>query len=326
MAQMAFEVLEAEGLISVQDPGRLGWERFGVPRSGPMDAFALRAANALVRNPPECAALEIGMGEALFRARQDCVLAVTGAGYRVAISIWDFTLWGTLFVRGGQTLRLIKTEGGNWAYLALAGGIQVAPALGSRSTYLRGNFGGLAGRRLQAGDQLESGKSAYATEQLLGRSLPPEVRPAYSQTPLISVIPGPQIERFTKRNWRAFLESSYTVSPASDRMGYRLAGPPIRQRGSPDLLSEGMLPGAVQVPADGQPIVMMADSPTSGGYPKLACVASADLPVLAQCQPGTARVRFCETTVEAAQARYRALVRGLEAGIVEPENNAYYAR
>ena len=323
---MALEVLEAEGLVSVQDPGRLGWGRFGVPRSGPMDAFALRAANALVRNPPQSAVLEVGMGEALFRARQDCVLAVTGAGYRVALSIWDFPLWGTLFVRGGQRLRLIKTEGGSWAYLALAGGIQVAPVLGSRATYLRGNFGGLEGRRLQAGDQLESGKSAYAAEQLLGRSLPPEVRPAYSQEAVIAVIPGPQIDRFTKRSWRAFLDSSYTVSPASDRMGYRLAGPPIRQRGSADLLSEGMPPGAVQMPADGQPIVMMADCPTSGGYPKIACVTSADLPVLAQCQPGTAHVRFCETTVAAAQARYRALVHGLEDGIVDAENNAYYAR
>jgi len=323
---MALEVLEAEGLVSVQDPGRLGWGRFGVPRSGPMDAFALRAANALVRNPPQSAVLEIGMGEALLRATQDCVLAVTGAGYRVALSIWDFPLWGTLFVRAGQRLRLIKTEGGNWAYLALAGGIQVTPVLGSRATYLRGNFGGLEGRRLQAGDQLESGKSAYATEQLLGRSLPPEVRPAYSQEAVIAVIPGPQIDCFTKRSWRTFLDSSFSVSPESDRMGYRLAGPPIRQRGSADLLSEGMPPGAVQVPANGQPIVMMADCPTSGGYPKIACVASADLPVLAQCQPGSGQVRFRETTVAAAQARYRELVHGLEDGIVEAENNAYYAR
>ncbi len=323
---MTLEVLEAAGLVSVQDLGRPGWGHCGVPRSGPMDAFALRAANALVRDPPESAMLEVGMGEVLLRATQDCVLAVTGAGYRVALSIWDFPLWGTLFVRGGQRLRLIKTEGGNWAYLALAGGIQVASVLGSRATYLRGNFGGLEGRRLQAGDLLEIGRTSHPMEELLARSLPPERRPAYSQEAVIAVIPGPQIDHFTKRSWRAFLDSSYSVSPESDRMGYRLAGPPIRQRGSADLLSEGMPPGAVQVPADGQPIVMMADSPTSGGYPKIACVASADLPVLAQCQPGSGQVRFRVTTVDAAQARYRELVHGLEDSISQPENNAYYAR
>jgi antagonist of KipI len=310
---MALEVFAADGLVTVQDLGRTSWGRFGVPRSGPMDAFALRAANALAGNPLEAAVLEIGLGDAVFRPTQDCVIAVTGAGYALSSYVWDFPLWVSLLVRGGWTVRLNKSDGGNWAYLAVAGGIETPLALGSRSAYLRGGLGG----RIETGDILPVGRTTLDTQSLAARTLPEAFRPAYTQSPLIEVIPGPQTDRFTANGIKTFLSGCYRLSPASDRMGYRLDGPKIEHSGSADLLSEGMAIGSIQVPASGQPIAMMADSPTTGGYPKIAGVVSADLPVLAQCAPGQAHIRFRETTIVVAQARWRAMVDGLYTGIVK---------
>ncbi len=310
---MALEVLAADGLVTVQDLGRPGWGRFGVPRSGPMDIFAFRAANALAGNPPGAAAIEIGLGDAVIRPTQDCLIAVTGAGYALTSYVWDFPLWVSLLVRGGWTIRLNKSGEGNWAYLAVAGGIETEPVLGSRSTHLRSGLG----ERIKAGDLLPVGRMAYDAQSLAARTLPGRFRPAYSQTPLIEVIPGPQTDRFTADGLQTFFTCAYALSPASDRMGYRLDGPMIEHSGSADLLSEGMTMGSIQVPASGQPIVMMADCPATGGYPKIAGVVSADLPVLAQCFPGQAQVRFRETTVEAAQTRWRELVNGLHTGIIK---------
>src|ERR1051325_11012748 len=146
---MSLEVLEVNGLATIQDAGRKNWRRFGVPTSGPMDAVAFHAANTLVNNSPECAALEIGLGDATFQALQDCIIAVTGTGYQLSIYIWEFPLWGSFFVRAGWKIGFHKIDDGMWAYLAVTGGIQVQPILGSRSTYLRGAFGGFNGRQVQ---------------------------------------------------------------------------------------------------------------------------------------------------------------------------------
>jgi antagonist of KipI len=308
---MSLEVIHVSGLATVQDAGRLGWRRFGVPASGPMDAFAFHAANALVGNPPGSALVEVGLGDVTFQARQDCVVAVTGAGYALSVYIWDFRLWDSFVVRAGWKITLSKADGGMWAYLAVNGGIQTPPVLGSRSTYLRGGFGGLAGAPLGAGDVLPAGASSPVPYELAARTLPEEARPSYSEQPIIEIIPGPQIEFFASDVLQAFLSGEYSVSLASDRMGYRLDGPAVVSQANRELLSEGMTSGAVQVPPDGQPIVMMADGPTTGGYPKIGTAVSADLPVLAQCVPGRSRIRFRETTVEQAQERYRQLMRGL---------------
>ena len=316
---MALEVVEAGGLATVQDLGRWNWMAYGVPRSGPMDGFARGAANLLAGNPPEAAALEIGMGDIALRAAEDCLIAVAGAGFQLSVYIWDFPLWSTIFVRRGWTIRLTKTGGGTWAYVAVCGGLQIEPVLGSRATYLRGGMGGLAGRRLQPGDLLPTDPQARAAERLAGRALAAQARPAYGESVTVEVIPGPQADRFTRNSMETFLSSEYGVTLASDRMGYRLEGPQLILNGSPDLLSEGMAVGAIQVPAGGQPIVMMADSPTTGGYPKIASVVSADLPLAAQCPPGSGSIRFRETTVEAAHRRYRAQMEGLKSAIVESE-------
>ncbi len=307
---MSLIVVESNGLATIQDSGRKGWRRFGVPASGPMDVIAFQAANVLLGNPGECAAVEIGLGDVSLQAAQDCVIAVTGVGYQLSIYIWEFPLWGSFFVRAGWKIRLNKTDHGMWAYIAVPGGVQTPSILGSQSTYLRGAFGGLEGRQLQAGDRITA--ASHFSYELAGRTLPEEARPKYNNDPTIDVIMGPQTKYFTDEGLETFLSSEYSVSFTSDRMGYRLEGPPLAQRGKTELISEGMTFGAIQVPSNGQPIVMMADCPTTGGYPKIGTVASADIPLLAQCVPNKSRIRFQETTVAKAQKRYRELMRELD--------------
>ena len=309
---MSLEVIDLSGLATIQDSGRKGWRRFGVPTSGPMDLFAFRAANALADNPLNFAVVEIGLGDMTFRALQDCVIAVTGVGYNLSIYLWEFPLWSSFFVRSGWTIRFHKIDDGMWAYLAIAGGVQTQPVLGSRSTYLRGAFGGLEGRQLQVGDRIPTGKPLYALDRLAARTLPIEARPSYSNDPIIDIIMGPQTRYFSDQSIETFLSSEYSISLTSDRMGYRLEGPPLIHRKASELISEGMTSGAIQVPSNGLPIVIMADGPSTGGYPKIGAVASADLPLLAQCVPNQSRIRFRETTVTKAQEKYRAVFEGLQ--------------
>jgi antagonist of KipI len=318
---MALTVLDPGLLTTVQDLGRTGCQHLGVPVSGAMDRFALMAANRLVGNPPGAAGLEaLWLGPAL-GADIDCLVAASGAGFTLEVDGRSFPLWLAVWVRRGQVLRLAADEPngppGCWGYLAAAGGVDVPPVLGSRSTYLRGGFGGFQGRPLQAGDVLLLGASSGELAAGAGRSLAEAYRPAYGERPTLEVIPGPQEAAFSDGGLAAFLEGEYAVSLASDRMGYRLEGPPIQHISPADILSEPVALGAVQVPADGQPLVLLADRQTVGGYTKVATVVSADLPALVQSPPGEGRVRFRATSVEAAQSRWRRLMGGLEKGIEE---------
>jgi biotin-dependent carboxylase-like uncharacterized protein len=295
------EVLDVSGLATFQDSGRRGWSSFGVPVSGPMDWFAHQAANALAGNSANTTVIEMGLGEAVFRAKRNCVLAVTGAGYEVLNYIWKFPLWTSFFVRAGWIVHIQKTRGGNWAYIAAAGGFEVDSMLGSRSTYTRGGLGNV----IRTGDLLQTGKPARELLKLAAQSFPVENYMAYSQSPVIEVIAGPQKEWFSETGFQTFLNSEYTVSTSFDRLGYRLEGNPIPRNTGADLISEGMTMGSIQIPANGQPIVMMADSPTTGGYPKIAAVVKTSLPLLAQCEAGISKIRFKEITVEKAQTKYK---------------------
>ncbi len=311
------EVLEVSGMASIQDRGRLNWRRYGVPTSGPMDAFAFQAANLLVGNPPEAAALELGSGDLALCAARECVIAGAGAGFNLSVQDRQVPLWDSCFVRRNWIIRLKWSGTGVWAYLAVSGGFDVPPVLGSRSTYLRGRFGGLEGRLLQAGDVIPTGPPERDLSQLAARTLNEAARPPYTERPQIEVILGPQAGRFTAESLEAFWSEPYRVSLTSDRMGYRLEGKPLVHLSQADLTSEGLTAGTLQVPADGQPLVVMADSPTVGGYPKIASVAGVDLPLLAQCTPGSAQIRFRQTSVEAARQRYHDLIQALNNGIVE---------
>jgi antagonist of KipI len=313
------EVVEASGISTVQDLGRRGWRRFGVPGSGPMDEFALMGANMLAGNGPEAAAIEVGAGDLTLEAQQDGVIAVAGDGFELDVNVWTYPLWGSYFVRRGWIVRLRKTEQGMWAYVAVAGGIEAPPVLGSRSTYLRGRFGGVEGQALQAGQELRKGEISAGLIETAGRTIVESCRPSYGSRATLDVISGPQQQNLTEGSLQTYFSASYLVSRESDRMGYRLEGPRLTHQMGSELISEGLAPGCIQVPADGSPIVMMADSATTGGYPKIGCVVRADLPKLAQCRPGKDEVRFRETTVEEAQRKYRDRVEQLRSGLREAE-------
>lgn len=326
---MTLRVLSPGLLTTVQDLGRLGYERFGVPQSGAMDFFALRAANRLVGNPPGAAGLEFTLEPPVLRAGQDLLVAFAGRGYALAVQGRRAGAWRAAVAWRGEEIRFLAEGTGGWGYLAVLGGIDVPPVMGSRSTFLRGGFGGWQGRILHAGDVLPVGRGPVGErpgdwKQRAGRWLPPEMRPRYADVVEVLVVTGPQEDAFPEEALRTFLSAEYSITATSDRMGYRLAGPPLEHRAGADLLSEPLTWGAVQVPADGQPMVMMADRPTTGGYPKAATLATAALPLLAQAMPGSGRVRFTPVSVEAAQQQYRALMAGLEDGIEEEaDENAY---
>ncbi|MBI3170871.1 MAG: biotin-dependent carboxyltransferase [Chloroflexi bacterium] len=306
------EITDLTGIATLQDSGRRGWNKFGVPTSGPMDWFAHQAANSLLNNPPNSAVIELGLGEITFHSLRNTVLAVTGAGYEVENYIWTFPLWTTFYVGTGWTVRIKKTNGGNWAYIAIAGGFDSPIIMNSRSTYLRGGLGSA----LKTGDMLQAFTPTTDLLKLAARNFPVNKYMHYSQSPTIEVIPAPQADWFAPEGIRTFYESEYTLSPSFDRMGYRLEMLPspspakaITQKIKKELISEGMTIGSIQIPSNGQPIVMMVDAPTTGGYPKIANVTRASLPLLAQCEAGMSRIRFREITVEEAQEKYKSLCR-----------------
>lgn len=309
------EILTPSALTTVQDAGRRGWQASGVPVSGPMDGFAQRAANLLAANPPQAAALEIGYTSAEFLARDDCLVAATGPGYSLTIDERPMRMWTSVYVRRNGRIRLEKHGSGHWAYLAAHGGIQTPLILASRSSYLPARLGLPP---LAPGDMLSIGASRAWLPGLAARTLAFTIN--YSPNPIIRVIPGPQQTHFAPR---ALYESEYAISPTSDRTGYRLDGPPLERAAGGELLSEGMARGCIQVPPDGLPIVMQADCPTAGGYPKIASVIAADQPLLAQVPVGAGRIRFVETTIEQAQSAYREMENDLKRGIIHPASEEY---
>jgi KipI family sensor histidine kinase inhibitor len=296
----AAEVVTGGLLTTVQDPGRAGRRRLGVPPAGAWDLPALARANAAVGNPPGAAGLECTLQGPTLRFVRAVRVAVAGADLgatleRADLGTWDVPEGQAVLARPGNVLRLGGALRGCRAYVALAGGVAVPAALGSRSTDLSAGFGGLAGRALRAGDRLRVGAVAAN-----GR---PGARPrAPADGPELRVVLGPQADAFRDDAVRALLGSDFTVRAESDRVGCRLGGPVLVHRGAREIVSDGMLPGCIQVPPDGQPIVMGPDGPTTGGYPKIAVVIGADVPRLAQLAPGDT-VRFrAVTAADAARA------------------------
>ncbi len=305
MAQAILEVIEGGWLTTVQDLGRPGYARYGIPPSGAMDFFALAVANRLVGNPPGAAGLEITLTGPTLRATAPCLVAVTGADLTLQVDGREMPMWMSVFVRRGSVISFGRRRWGCRAYLAIAGGIDVPPVLGSRSTYLPGRFGGLDGRALRPGDRLPIGPAPANLVEQAGRAFPRHLIPPYSDRPVLRAIPGPQDDHFTPEGLKTFFGAEYRILPTSDRMGYRLEGPTVVHGKGTEIISDGVPLGAVQVPPDGQPIVMMADHQTTGGYPKIAAVIRADIPLLAQGVPGESRVSFRPVSIPEAQGWYR---------------------
>ena len=290
---------------TVQDLGRPGWQAIGVPVSGALDAVNLRVANGLVGNPPGAPALELLFSGPELEVAADTVrVALAGAGASLVTGgahSPSVPAGHSVTLSRGDALKVIVGSQSACCYLAVEGGFAVPPVLGSASTYVRAGIGGLEGRALLCADflPLTIERATTRPELRLPSSLPP------TGDQLIRVVLGPQQECFTEATVAALLGSEFRVSQSADRMGMRLDGPLLQHRGGWDIVSDAIATGAIQVPGSGQPIVLLADHQTTGGYPKIATVISADLPVIGRRRPGDL-IRFVVVTVEEAEALCRA--------------------
>jgi biotin-dependent carboxylase-like uncharacterized protein len=268
---------------TVQDRGRPGWASIGVPRSGAADLAAHDLANRLVGNRPEAATIEATAGGVRVRAERSVLVAVTGAPAPVVVDGRPAPLDAPFTLRAGAVLELGLPARGLRSYVAVRGGIDVPPVLGSRST---DTLSGLGPAPLRAGDRLPVGSLA-GDEPVV--DVAPVARPA--ERPVLRVLPGPRRDWLDPGAWTALCGAGWTVSSDSDRVGVRLTGPRLARAVDGELPSEGLVAGAVQVPPDGAPVLFLADHPVTGGYPVLAVVVTADLPAAAQLRPGD-QVRF----------------------------------
>lgn len=310
------EVLDG-AIASVQDAGRPGWARLGVPPGGACDPHGFAVANALLDNPEGAAAVEITLGGFAFALRESTVVAIGGAELGAVVVEEDRELAtdASHLIQAGRTVRFGGRPPGAGrgarAYLAVPGGFDVPRVMGSAATSLVGGFGGMDGRGLRAGDILRG--AVHADPALAGRRWPdePPARATGATTPaapptegVVRVVAGPHGDRFLADALEGFLDSEWTTRPNSDRMGIRLAGPQVQRRRARQLVSLPMTWGAIQVPPDGTPIALLADHQTVGGYPVLAVVIRADRTVIGQLAPGD-RVRFELVDIADAQAAWR---------------------
>ena len=307
-------VLSPGAMASIQDLGRIGYRRIGVPKSGVLHPDLAFIANALAGNSEDTAVVEFFLSGPTFQ--------LEAGGVRLALA-GDFTVeltrgktkrtlqsWRTVTLEAGDTLQIGPVVSGTAGYIAISGGFKLPAVMGSCSTYLRGGFGGVDGKRLSANSTLAAARDSVETEPDYQLPQPPKfttlglTRGAteQDQPAVIRVVPGPQDDYFTEAARHDFLTGTYTVSRESDRMGSRLEGPILTHHPdkSPEIISDGIVPGSIQVPGNGAPIVLLADGPTVGGYPKIATVISVDLPKLAIMLPGS-RISFAAVTPEEAE-------------------------
>ncbi|MCW5720080.1 MAG: biotin-dependent carboxyltransferase family protein [Devosia sp.] len=293
------EILSTAPLSMVQDTGRVGFYRDGVGRCGAMDTISLALGNLLLANDRNAAAIEVPILPFSVRFSKDVDIAVMGADCATRLGDLELPPDWAIRAQAGEVLTLSAPRSGCRAYLCVGGGIDVPEVLGSRSTQLRGEFGGLDGRMLRKGDQLSAGRGETR--------LPPAgmgVGPALAALPLgeggavhVRVLPASEYGLFTVESHAALWESDWTVTPQSNRSGYRLSGSQLRMESPVELRSHGVVPGVIQVPAGGAPIIQLADAATMGGYPKIGTVIEADLWRLGQARPGD-MLRFVQASYD----------------------------
>ena len=304
MAVPTLEVVSPGLQTTVQDLGRFGYQSYGIPVCGALDSVSLRIANILVGNRDHLAGLEITAIGPTLRFTGDTTIAVVGADLEPTLDGIPIPAWESVYVASGSELRFGTPRDGLRAYLAVAGGIDVPLVMNSRSTDIKGAFGGFEGRALMPGDLLNAGFTPHSDTSAPNR-LPPDIsrNPTHEQHFTLRVVLGPQDDSFTEAGISTLLGSEYTVSNDADRTGCRLEGPTIEHVGGADIVSDGTALGSVQVPGSGTPIILLADRGTTGGYTKIATVVSADIGLLAQAMPG-AKIQFESVTVEEAHAIY----------------------
>jgi len=313
-----FNVLNPGFFTTIQDLGRYGFLKYGVPISGAMDTFSLTAANLIVGNNPNDAGLEITLVGPELQALSNTQIAISGGAISPKINGENVPMWQTLNIQEGDTLSLGKMESGCRVYFAIRGGINTPLVLGSRSTYIRGGFGGINGRQLKTGDIIER----FDVQGLeFEYKMPKELVPQFTNHFRAHVVLGPQDDMFTEKGVSTLLSSQYKVTLEADRMGYRLEGPLIEHKGKADIVSDALLPGAIQVPKNGKPIVIMRDAQTTGGYSKIAVIASFDLSALGQAKPNDT-VEFNRVAVAQANEKlreYRKLLRSLDSMLIRSQ-------
>lgn len=337
------DVIRSGLLTSVQDLGRHGYRHLGIATGGVLDALALEVGNRLVGNAPQAAAIEVTVGPVVLRVARATRLALTGAEFGATLDGEPVHTWWSLPVRAGQELILQGAARGMRGYVCVRGGIDVLPMLGSRSTDLGAHFGGLGGRTLRDGDRLAIGTPAARPSAGMTADAPPfgvkapewcrfaeiahePVRrgkhAAGSERAVpIRVLRGPEYDSFTDAAREAFWSDEWCVTPQSNRMGYRLTGSALERGEHAELLSHAVLPGTIQVPGNGQPIVLMGDAQTTGGYPRIGVVIRADLWKLAQVRLNSG-IRFVPTSREEALfalAEERAYLRQIDVAIAMHE-------
>ena len=302
------KILKNSLQTTVQDLGRNGFQKYGVIASGAMDPYAHRLANLLVSNEEQAATLEITLVGPAIEFTEDTVIALCGGDLSPKLDGQAAPMWRMLSVKKGNTLTFGEPRMGARCYLAIAGGIDVPEVMGSRSTYLRAGIGGFHGRALEKGDEVQIGQISRHQLSLLVQEaksgsdwLLPPVR--YFEEPIIRMMPGRQFDLFDDNSKKRIFREPFAVSSNSDRMGYRLEGPHLALENPEELISEAVAFGSVQVPVDGNPIVLLADRQTTGGYPKIGQVASVDLPLISQLKPGQ-QLRFKEISLADAQQRW----------------------
>ncbi|MCC7486194.1 MAG: biotin-dependent carboxyltransferase [Burkholderiales bacterium] len=293
-------ILDAGAHTSVQDLGRPGQLCYGIPPSGAVDRYAFVLANRLVGNADGAAALECTLLGPRFEVDAPCAMAVTGAPMPVTVNGFEAPGWTTLPLKPGDVVKLGSARSGVRSYVAFSGGVDVPVVMGSRSTYVRGRLGGFEGRALRKGDRLR----IFAACPPPARRIVRHALPDYEAEPAVRVVLGPQADRFAPDGVAALLGNPYEMLPQSDRMGARLRGARIAHSRGHDIISDGIAAGSIQVPGDCQPIVLLADRQSTGGYPKLATVCSFDLGRVAQVRPGRS-LRFRAVTLGEAHELLR---------------------
>lgn len=300
---MAMHVIFAGPRTTIQDKGRLGYQNDGFAPSGFIDRIGSRMANVLVNNAETDAVIEFCLAGPMLKFDEEVNLAVCGGDFSLMIGGKEYPAGRAVHVPAGEMVAVKTGSFGTFGSIAVGGGLDIPEVMGSRSTNIRCGIGGFKGRTLQNGDVIPLRNPGYGKQNLSWRRVPERELARPDETLTVRVIPGPQEDMFTEHGIETFYSSEYKVRNQSDRMGYRLKGPKVESKDGCDILSDGIVLGSVQISGTGDPIVMMADRQTTGGYAKIATIINLDIPQFAQLRPGQ-KVRFEKTTVEEAQRMY----------------------
>ena len=295
------KIIKGGFLTTIQDKGRWGYQKFGMPVAGAMDDFSMRVANILVDNDEYSAVLESTLLGPTIEFLCEDIIGITGANMNPQINGKPVLMWTSIFVSKGDILSFKGATSGLRTYISSSKGFQVPLVNNSKSTYVKSGIGGYKGRKLLDGDMVPLGNRILSQ---YGSYINPKDIPQFKKEANIRVVMGPQDDYFPQDSIETFLNNPYKITTESDRMGYRLEGLAIKHKKSPDIISDGIVFGSIQVPGQGQPIILMADRQTAGGYTKIGTVISPDLPTLAQMGPGSL-IYFKKVEIDEAHRIYR---------------------